>query len=56
MAAKFHERFDIEVGIEEAKQRFVNRIRTAVFSSKYNHESYAAWAPMMDKTCSVYWL
>jgi hypothetical protein len=27
-----------------------------VCTSKYNHESYAAWAPMMDKTRSVDWL
>jgi hypothetical protein len=25
-------------------------------TTKYNHKSYAAWAPMMDKTRSVHWL
>jgi hypothetical protein len=32
MAAKFHERFDIEISLEEAKRRFVNRVHTLVFS------------------------
>jgi hypothetical protein len=29
----FHERFDIEVGAEEARQRFVNRVSNSVFDS-----------------------
>ena len=33
MAAKFHERFDIEVGQEEARKRAVNKIHNIVFSS-----------------------
>jgi len=31
MAEKFHERFDIEVGLEEAKRRFVNRAFNSIF-------------------------
>ncbi len=27
----FHERFEIEVGVEEARRRFINRISNAVF-------------------------
>ena len=33
MADKFHERFDIEVGIDEAKRRFVNRANNLIFSA-----------------------
>src|SRR5687768_16061160 len=33
MAAKFHERFNIEVGQEEARRRLVNRLHNIVFSS-----------------------
>jgi hypothetical protein len=29
---------------------------SAWWATKYNHNSYAACAPMMDKTRSVYWL
>jgi hypothetical protein len=31
MAAKFHERFDIEVGLAEAKRRFVNCVQNLIF-------------------------
>jgi len=31
MDEKFHERFNIQIGIEEARRRFVNRIHNAVF-------------------------
>ena len=32
MAEKFHERFDIEVGLDEAKRRFVNRAHNRIFN------------------------
>jgi len=31
MASRFHERFDIEVGLEEARRRFVNRTHDLVY-------------------------
>jgi hypothetical protein len=33
MAAKFHERFDIAVGLEEVRRRFVNRAQNLIFAS-----------------------
>ncbi len=33
MASKFHQRFNIEVGIDEARRRFVNRAHSLVFES-----------------------
>jgi hypothetical protein len=36
----FHERFDIEVGADEAKQRFINRVSMSIFAdlNEPNHE------------------
>src|SRR5438067_2252292 len=31
MTDKFHERFDIEVGLDEAKRRFVERVHNLIF-------------------------
>src|SRR5215813_11581529 len=31
MVEKFHERFDIAVGLDEAKRRFVNRVSNDIF-------------------------
>ena len=40
MAAKIHERFETQVGLEEARRRFVNRVRNVVFSSTcYDHRT-----------------
>jgi hypothetical protein len=36
MAEKFHERFDIEVGIDEVKRRFVNRAFGWIFDQIFN--------------------
>jgi hypothetical protein len=33
----FHERFDIDVGLEQAQQRFIKRITNVVFDPIYNH-------------------
>jgi hypothetical protein len=33
----FHERFDIEVGIGEARQRFVNRVKSVIFQDFMEH-------------------
>lgn len=49
---KFHERFNIEINIEEAKQRFVNRTYNLIFSGfvRYNDSnSFKAIATKLGK-------
>ena len=41
MSQKFHERFNIDVGLEEAKKRFVNRVFTVIYQDcMYSLGSY----------------
>jgi hypothetical protein len=45
MAAKFHERFDIEIDLEEARRRFVNRAHALVFKGFWSK---------LEAACMVY--
>jgi len=37
MSPKFHERFEISIDIEDARERFVNRIGNRVFDDLFEH-------------------
>lgn len=45
MTARFHERFEIEVGIDEAKRRFVNRAKNSLRTKGPVAEYWAIGAP-----------
>lgn len=40
MTKKFHERFGIDLGVDEAKRRFVNRVKNALFSQVMRYVTY----------------
>lgn len=56
MAAKFHERFGIELGVEEGKRRFVNRVLNMLFSDmvgvalKFDRTN--GWSNLVQYLCS----
>jgi hypothetical protein len=49
-------RLAVQFGLDYQHQALITRDIPAKLESKYNHESYAAWAPMIDSTRCGPWL